>query len=301
MALSEWKYQTSATSKTLFARKATPRKVSALTLLTASTSFLVLFLPVRTTYRVAISLMLVLIASGAVGQQRDASAVAALQSTIAALGGQAAVSQITDSVATGTTILAGNGPSRAFTWKTLGAEFRYETTIGGDFLVFVSGHGTPANAKNGAVTALPIHVSLAAPAYHNPALLLSAEVNDRTYTLIAMGNGTLPNGQPAVHVQTISNAFPEISTVTQQDWYLDPNTQIPLRVEYCSPATDSPTDCLFSAIDYSAYQNTSGVLVPQVMALSVNGAAFSTSTITGTAFNVGLSPSDFSLIVGGGN
>lgn len=231
--------------------------------------------------------------------QRDASAIATISAAIAALGGQTAVSQINDSVATGTTTPQGQGSqSGTFTWKTLGAEFRYETQIGSSAQIYVSGYGSPANSQNGTVASLPVHVALASPAFHLPALLLSRELNDSTYTLIAMGNTTLPNGQPVVQVRTISAAYPQYPPVTQQDWFFDPATNLPLRVAFSLPTTTSATDCTNSTADFAGYQDVSGILVPLMLVMTPEGSPSTTVSISTINFNVGLLSSDFTL--GGG-
>jgi hypothetical protein len=232
--------------------------------------------------------------------QRDASAITTISAAIAALGGQTAVSQINDSVATGTTTPQGqDGQSGTFTWKTLGAEFRYETQIGSSAQIYVSGYGSPANSQNGTVASLPVHVALASPAFHLPALLLSRELNDSTYTLIAMGNTTLPNGQPVVQVRTISAAYPQYPPVTQQDWFFDPATNLPLRVAFATPTTTTPTDCTNSTGDFSGYQAVSGILVPFTLVMTQEGSPSTIASISTINFNVGLLPSDFTLGGGG--
>ena len=232
--------------------------------------------------------------------QRDPSAIATISAAIAALGGQPAISIINDSVVTGTTSVEGNsGQSGTFTWKTLGSEFRYETQVGSNAQVYVSGYGSPANSQNSTVTSLPLHVALASPAFHLPGLLLSREVNDASYTLMMIGNTTLSNGQPAVQVRTLSAAYPEYPSVTQQDWFFDPATSLPLEVQFPTPTTISPSDCVTSTIDFGSYQPISDILVPFALTITQDGSPPTAASISGTAFNVGLLSSEFTLSGGG--
>ena len=232
--------------------------------------------------------------------QRDEAAIATLQTAVNALGGQAAVNLISDSVLTGSATLPdGSGQLGSFTWKTLGFEFRYEFQSATDQTIFVSGHGRPANSHNGVVAEQPIYVGLATPAVHLPSLIISRALADSEYSILAMGSVKLPSGQNANQVRTIANAYPLFTTATQQDWYFDPASGLPVSVAYCLPDKNDANSCVAGSMAFSDYRPSFGLLVPFRLVIGQDGIPSSAATLTEVSFNVGLSSSEFDLLAGG--
>jgi hypothetical protein len=222
-----------------------------------------------------------------------------LQAAINAMGGQAAVNLINDSVVTGAANpLDGSGQVGTFAWKTLGYEYRYEFQAA-DQNIFVSGHGQPASAQNGAVIAQPMHIALAKPALHLPFIVISRMLANSEYSALAMGPVPLPNGGVALQVRTFSNADPLFTVATTEDWYFDPVTGLPVTVAFCMPNRNDANDCVAGSMDFSDYREFSGILVPFALVIAQEGSPTSVASVTSIVFNVGLSSSEFDLQAGG--
>lgn len=230
------------------------------------------------------------------GARRDPSAIAVIQAAIAAMGGDAAVQGIKDSVVTGTIAPTNGSLTRpaSFTWKTLGTEFRYETTRELNRHIFVSGHGKPAVSRNGHVRPVFYHVAEGCPSFHLAALMLSGKLADPSYSLLDAGQRSI-SGKTAVAVQTHANDSDPIATLTLQTWYFDATTALPLRVEYRVPEGTNALDLMNSAMEFADYRQTGIMAVPQSMTYSEEGVPLQVFSISTVDFNVGLDPSEFDL------
>lgn len=230
------------------------------------------------------------------GPSRDPQAITIVQNAITALGGAVTTSQISDTTAQGT-FQAGSGTG-TFTWQTQGAEFRYSTQTNTDTRIFVSGHGAPADVRNGVGVTTGTHVLRSTLPYHVPGLALLQEINNANYSMTFVGPETL-NGTSVIHVQTVDNSDTTGSQVTPQDWYFDAGTMLPVRVGHRIPDSADPTNYITATRDFGPYTNVGGVLVPTSITTTINGAPRSV-TIAPVQFNTGLSPSTFDAPNGGG-
>jgi outer membrane lipoprotein-sorting protein len=231
---------------------------------------------------------------------RDPRAIQVIQQSLAVMGGASAISQISNCVAQGT-IQAPPGSwmtSGSLTWETSGTEFRYSNPSPQGTEIFVSGHGQPASTTGGVTVRVFAHVSEAVFPPHLPALVLFEELQDSRYSVVNLGTGTV-EGKPALHVQTSLAGNPIDAQVTQQDWYLDPNTGLPLRVEYRLPSHNDALQFLSAAFEFANYQAVSGVLVPFQITIYFNGQEAGVVTVGSVSFNTGLSPSEFDAPSGG--
>lgn len=81
---------------------------------------------------------------------RDPLAIAAVQKAIAALGGITNIGLISDCKAQGSFTSSSNpAATGTFTWQTAGSEFNYTTHMDTVDRTLLSGHGTPADLRNG--------------------------------------------------------------------------------------------------------------------------------------------------------
>ena len=234
--------------------------------------------------------------------RKDPSAIAIVEAAITAMGGDAAVLQIKDSVVTGTIAPAAKGSwvqPASFTWKTLGPEFRYETQRDKGTQIYVSGHGQPAVSNNGKVKRLFAHVLDSSAPFHLPFLVLMPTVTDPAYSLIDSGSKTL-SGKAAFTAQisytTSDTAKADVvSSVTQQTWYVDQASGSLLRVEYRIPEATNMDYWTDAAMEFSDFRNVNGLVVPFSMTYYEAGVALATVSINAVTFNVGLDPSEFDL------
>lgn len=233
--------------------------------------------------------------------KKDPVALNYIQAALTAMGGSAAVAQVQDSVISGTiTPTTGSWVQPAsFIWKTSGSEFRTEISRSSGDQIFVSGHGKPAVSRNGTVANLYYHVSMVADPFQLPALVLASKLADPQVSIFSVGSTSLA-GKAVFKVQTSSSRNAAQTAITQQIWYFDTSTGLPLRVEYRIPAAENMEQWTDAATDYSAYQQIEGLLVPFQMTYSEDGSPLETLSVSQVNFNVGSQPSEFDLQAGGG-
>jgi len=232
--------------------------------------------------------------------QRDVQALAVLQNAVAAMGGTAAVFQVAD------TVIVGNiqpppgsaAQARTFKWKTSGPNFRYEFQSGTTTQVFVSGHGNPANERNGTVKALSPLIALANPPLHFPALVLTSVVTNTDYSVTSGGKTTV-NGSQAIKVHIFLNTDMLSALVSAQDWYFDAVSGLPLRVEHRLPDNRRPENYVQATEDFADFRVVSGLLVPFKITSYESGSLVAVETITSVSFNNGLSSTEFDVPAGG--
>jgi len=232
--------------------------------------------------------------------QKDAAAVNTLQVAIQALGGNSAVLGINDSVITGTlTPTKGSWMQPAtFVWKTSGQEFRYEMQFQSSTQVFASGHGRPVVSKKAGVKPLFYHIVYGALPFHVPALVLLSKVADPDTALANAGPGAAL-GKAAAKVQVNTGTDKPTLSVTQQLWYIDAGSGLPLRVEYRAPQDTNMASWVDIAMEFGDFRQINGVLVPFAITTYEDGIAVSLLSVDSVQFNVGVAPSEFDLLGGG--
>lgn len=232
--------------------------------------------------------------------QRDAQAVAVLQRAIAAMGGAAAVGQITDAVVAGSVEPASGSSvnSGSFKWESSGSEFRYEKQSASSDLVLVSGHGHPARIRNGTATGLLSHTALANTPLHFPALVLAGVIANQGYSITLIGN-TSVNGAPATKVHISFDSDLIHALVTPQDWYFDATTGIPVRVEHRLPDERRAEIYVTAAEEFGNYRIVAGVVMPYKISSYEEGQLLAVETMNSVEFNTGINPSEFDAPAGG--
>jgi hypothetical protein len=125
-----------------------------------------------------------------------------------------------------------------------------------------------------------------------PGIVLSYLLNASNCSLtIVNDNGANPT---VVHIQAAmlgSNQTP--ISETQQDWYVDTTTGLPTQVNYVIPSTSGPDQS--GTIQFTSWQKTPTVLVPQTIQMSQNGGSPNTMNLAIPSFNQGVSSSIFQL------
>jgi len=238
--------------------------------------------------------------SSSFAQQRDSAAIAILNQAQSAMGTTSILSQFTSAECTGS-IQAENGstsPSGTFVWKhqfsATGYQFRSEFTSNGQTQILVSGPSGPVISNNGVVGSLPSQVTLAMYPIHLPAVVIGVFLANQNYT-ITLGSPTQINGVTANHI-LVSIGTDDVSKAqTREDWYFDPTSGLPLRVEYRLADVKDALQYTTAAVDYSNYQAVNGVLVPFSTTNAEDGAVVTTTTVTWVQWNYPVDPSDFTL------
>lgn len=231
--------------------------------------------------------------------QRDPAALATLTQAITAMGALASAAQITTVQASGSIGPAtGSGyPGGTFTWTTqvtnTGFEFLNQLVqANGDTSGFTSGHGSPTMSLNGSVQSLFPHMALAFAPVHVPFLILGSALSNSAYTVTAAAPLQI-GSVAAIHVHVSNDADGITQALTTQEWYFDPNTGLPLRVESRVPDSLNAMHWQRGTRDFANYQTTSGFLLPLQITNSVNGRQVSVATITSVQFNVAVNASEF--------
>lgn len=224
---------------------------------------------------------------------RDPQALATIQGALNAMGGASAVAAIQDSTVQGTMTYDSNSnmPPASFIWQTSGVEFQHTVQNSNGTYTSLSGHGKAAQLMNGNWAHLPPYNSRAELQFHIPALALYAETQNANYTFLFMGSSTI-SGNAAIHVHTVDNSDAIGSLVTPQEWYFDPSTYLPIRVEFKIPSQRNPHDSFPASMNFSNYQVVSGLAVPYQVRVQVWQVS-KTATVSSVTFNSGLSASTF--------
>jgi hypothetical protein len=200
---------------------------------------------------------------------RDDSAVAAINSALTAMGGSPAWAQVSDAVVTGNCLTGSkNQTSANVRWTVQGPEFRYETDTDNAGPMYLSGHGAAVMAATAASLPLdPQYYSSQQP-FNLPGLALLAALNNPTVGMSYVGSDTI-NGVPSVHVSFVQYATGAPLSGSQQDWWFDSTTGLPLRVTYSLPSQTGGVYIPMSW-DYAGWSTEGQLDVPHQQVQSVN-------------------------------
>ncbi len=227
---------------------------------------------------------------------RDPTALSTIAGTVAALQGTAGTSAVT------TVQLAGNDTDGSGGVATVtylyqatgtGFEFRKEAQTADD-TVFVSGHGSPAHSRNGAVKSLVAYMGAAVGPTQMPLLILGSVISNSGFAAV-MGDPVVIGGVTTVHVQITNTTDPNNESYTVEDWYFDPNTSLPLRVECVVPDPFDASDTRTGTEDFANYQSVGGYLVPLQTVDSLDGSVVETTVLSTVQVNITVNDSQFNL------
>jgi|HubBroStandDraft_1064217.scaffolds.fasta_scaffold76198_2 hypothetical protein len=238
-------------------------------------------------------------ASAQSGPERDAAALAAMQSSVAAMGGANGWSAIQDWTITGQVSTSGSGQQANFTWIGAGVEFHIETDTNSTSSMFLSGHGSPARVINGTVSNLNYFMDRVNPPLYLPGICLTQELNNQQLTILYMGTTTV-NGVPAIQVQVTDNSDAQGTLVTPHSWYFNAATLLPLQVTPRLPPNENPSNYSNGSLTFGQFTTTSGLVVPSQITLANGSLATKSFAVTSTTFNTGVAQSEFNPPQGGG-
>jgi hypothetical protein len=228
---------------------------------------------------------------------RDVTAVNLLQQSITAMGGAPSIAAITGCTtiatiqavdATGATV-----SQKQAMWIFSGGEIKDQVTDSSTTHVLVSGHG---NGKSSDLKQ-PIrrHVILAELPFHLPAYVLLNEFNNASFSIAYVGPVSV-NGQSMLKVHLSNDSTPVSSVISYQDWFFDPNTYLPLRVEFRLPPNENAADYEVGAYNFSQFGPVSGLYTPMQIDFFVDGQLASHIAIVSHAFNPQVAASDFDSV-----
>lgn len=229
---------------------------------------------------------------------RNANAISALTTAISALGGQSSWQKLQSIVVQGTLQQSNSSSTQQIRWiddlSKPFPEFRRETVINGNTVVWISGHGKSAYSNGTSTHSVPTHAMLANLPYYLPAIVLMREIADAQYSIEWIGNETL-NGNPVVHVRCSRRNDRVNASVTPQNWYFDATTLLPIRVEFRVPNFANALKTFKGSIDYSGWHNESGLLTPTILTSSRSAGTSITITLNSYSLNSTITSSDFEL------
>lgn len=191
---------------------------------------------------------------------RDPQALGIVEEVVSVLGGKQAQLAVHTSALSGTFVIADSQSSGTFIWEDdfSGAkpEFRKELNDGRTVRVFVSGHGTPAASRDGKSRQLRDHASLVSPLYL-PGVTLATILRNQHYSirLVADTSGL-------AHIRTSWDLNPATAFITQQDWYFDAASRLPVRVEYRVADTENAARAQAASMEFSDFHSVTGIQIP---------------------------------------
>jgi hypothetical protein len=230
--------------------------------------------------------------------QRDPQSVAAIQNAIVAMGGASAIAQVQNTIAQGSVLPAQGSttPIGSFTMKdhfgAQGHEFKDAFQSAALTQTLASGHGNPGLLSNGHTKNLNPWSANSRLPVHLPAMILSGLLANANCNIISAGQATI-NGHTAIQIHFYVDTDIVQQTLSVQDWYFDPATGLPLRVEYRIPDTSNPTIFISAAADFSDFRPIKGVLFPFHILAYQDGKPQNLLAVTSVAINQSISSSDF--------
>ncbi len=231
---------------------------------------------------------------------RDPQAVAVVQQAITALGGAQAISATGICSATGSSNQSPKGwmQTGTFIWKNSGHEFRYEMTTQGGTSVYVSGQGHPSIATSSGARKLFRHSSEASFPLHLPGWVLWDELRNRDIEITLL-NPLSTGGTPRLGVRTRITRDTVEADLTEQRWYFDANSGLPVEVIYNMPNDWDAGRLTQLTAGLSSYGLESGVLIPHQISIQADGLPGGTAVIQTIFFPSSLSSSEFENPTGG--
>lgn len=227
---------------------------------------------------------------------RDPQAVTLLQSSVTALGAAASYFSSNGVIARGTITTAPGGISGPILWETQGSDFRYERPGPNGTITFVSGHGNPAIADSGKVRRNIGHLAMTNLPPHMVAATLASYLSNSAIQISAVQTATL-NGTPALKVSTVDTSDELSKLICKQDWYLDPNTMLPIRVDFLASEAKNALDTAKITYIYSGWRSVSGVLMPFNAVALFEGQQMYSVSFDSIQIGVGIPTTEFDVPV----
>jgi len=163
----------------------------------------------------------------------------------------------------------------------------------------VYSNGQAAEIQGGTLTRLSLQASLGSQTPDFPLPFLLSALNDPEISLQYVGLEAL--NDVAVHHVRVWNTFSStpalqpLANFTLADLWVDPSSNLPLRISYGRRDAEGATPTLRVDLSFSGYSNVGGVLYPFKIQKALNGSPWGTVTIQKVVLNIGLMDSDFAV------
>jgi hypothetical protein len=234
----------------------------------------------------------------------DPQALSLAQKSIAALTGGTPITDVTIS-ANVTSILGSDNETGTGTIRAKGnTESRVDLslTTGIRSEVRDTANGVPAGAwsTNGnASTAMAQHNAWIDAAWFFPPLSSLSQTANPQFVFVYVGQEQ-HDGLPVQHIRSyqvpvsaVTNSL--ITSLSAMDFYLDPNSYLPLAIGFNQHADKNIGVTVPVEIRFANYQAVNGIQVPFHFQQLLNGSLILDATVTSAAFNTGLLDSTFTL------
>jgi hypothetical protein len=171
-----------------------------------------------------------------------------------------------------------------FVWITAGSEFRYQVGTGADQVAHLSGHGKPSLRTATSAVALPTEYFQRRLPFHLPGVLLASLLHDPTELLVFEGRDDL-GGTPAIRVRADSFRGAAMVQGSEQEWWFNPSSGMPLKVAYVLPTEDGKQH-LHMELRFESWKARGDLLLPVLMQDILEGQVImATNTVKSISIN----------------
>ena len=213
-----------------------------------------------------------------------------LTQALNAMGGSAAWTQVSDATLIGncTTPQGQDGTAPAtepFRWITQAGEFRYESGSTGQLYVLLSGHGAPSNASPSGTQNLISETSALLKPFHLPGQVFATILNDPSYVASVVAPSG-PADSATIHIHVVHQLSRAVEFNSQQDWWLDASTYLPVSVTFRVPG-QAIRSYMLETYTFSAWSAEKfGAVLPHQITTSMSvGILAQTCTTTEVQIN----------------
>jgi hypothetical protein len=200
--------------------------------------------------------------------------VQVLNQAISAMGGSAAWSQLADATVIGScaaqvTQDGAEQTAEPFRWITEGNEFRYESGNAGQTHVLLSGHGAPSSATPNETHSLISESATLLKPFHLPGQVFATILNNPHYIVSIVQPRDVSDGS-TIHIHVVHRLLSASESGSEQDWWLDASTYLPLRVTYRVPG-QTIRSYMSETYSFSAWSAENlGLVIPHQITLSTS-------------------------------
>jgi hypothetical protein len=209
-------------------------------------------------------------------------------------GSTAAAVESSGILAIGNIQVAPAGISGPVKWETQGSEFRYDRPGPNGTISFVSGHGSPGIVEGGKVQRHIIHVVMNNLAPHTVAGTLASLLSNPAIRVTAPQQITV-NGLAATKISTTDTTDELSAVICKQDWYFDPKTLLPVRVDFLTSEVHNAIDTAKMSYLFSDWRSVSGVLMPFQVVTLFEGQQTSVTTFGSIQIGVAIPAAEFDV------
>lgn len=227
----------------------------------------------------------------------DPQAISLAQQSVAALNGGANITDVTLN-ANVTSILGSDYESGTATLLAKGTEeSRVDLTL--------NTSGTRADVRNssggawekngGTSTAYAQHNCWVDAPWFFPALSSLTQTTNQSFVFKYIGQEQ-HGGVNTQHIQVFQAVSdPLVQHLGTMDFYLDPNSQLPLAIAFTQHPDENMSSDIAAEIEFADYRSSNGIQVPYHIQRMLNGLVVMDIIVTSAAFNSSLPDSQFQL------